>query len=1127
MAVIDTLEIRVSADSSKAIAELDKLSASLSNLKKNGKFTTLINNLNKLNDALGNTTNTEKIEQLSKSMSRMASVGKSMSPAINAMKKLGQVNLSNVESFNKSNTTMDTMVNKLWKLRKSILSIAVISKIGTLISGAISEMNNYIEANNLFSVSMGSFYEEAYDWANKVNDKLGIDPAEFMKAEGIFMAMARGLGITEEQAYKLSKGMTELSYDLSSFMNIPIEEALTKMKSALAGEIEPLRAVGISVTQATLQEKALALGITENVNAMTDAEKSLLRYKVILDSMKNMGAVGDLAKTIESPANALRILQMQLTQLARAIGSLFIPILTQVLPYIQAFTNVLTKLISKLAVLLGFKMPTWKNSDWNNISDTSGIVADNLDNAKNSAKKMKDYLMGFDELNVIKPDTGTSGGNDNLVSSGLGNLMLEDVWTDAMLDSINTKAKELEETFNKILPVVVAIGVAFATWKIAKGLLNILDILKVGLGVIGGSKTATIASDLLLGEKFTNSMIKIGSLLKKTSIGGLIMGSGSTSLVKTAAALGSVIAAIAALAAGLIIVYNKSENFRNGLKTLLGVLTNTFTSGKKAISKFKGALDNIIPQGLIDTFKKLDLSIGDLLITAGGLLLFGPVGLAIEGVVLAIKGIGYAASDAIKPLDLFGSGISETTKNKVEPFVNSMQDLEMSINDLYLRKIEINMTSAEEINSKVATIRDTIINELDSDKNEALANLDPLKGAMDAESYNALIEKVTNSYNGQIASVNTGTARITEIMNKAAKEQRALTDEEQKEINTIQQTMMETGVKYLSDSETESNLILKRLKDSAVAINTEQTSEIIKNAIDCRDKTIQSAEEQYDKIVLEAQRLYDAGQINEDEYNKIIKAAEDTKNSTIDSANTQYDEIYKTVSTKFPETVKYIDKNTGEIKSRWSVWCDNLASGWTTTWNNIKSTVNEKWNEIKLWFGNNIAPKFTKQYWVDKLKGLKDGFIEVIKNTVNGGINLFNRFIGWLNDKLNISWDGLSILGKEIFPGGSIQLFTIPLIPNVYKEGGFIEDGLFTMNQGEIAGKFNNGKSVVANNEQIISGISQGVYDAFMKALSENDSDKAINVNVYLDSDQITSSVEKNKNSKGLSLFGNELDYNY
>ena len=208
MAVIDTLEIKISADSSKAIAELNKLSTSLSNLDKNSKFTTLLNNLNKIDKTIKDTAaNSDNIDKITKSMSKL----------------------------NKSGNSIDNIANKLQKLGKSILSIAVISKIGTLISGAISEMNNYIEANNLFSVSMGSFYEEAYDWANKVNDKLGIDPAEFMKAEGIFMAMARGLGITNEQAYKLSKGVTELSYELSSFMNMPIEEALTKMKSALAG----------------------------------------------------------------------------------------------------------------------------------------------------------------------------------------------------------------------------------------------------------------------------------------------------------------------------------------------------------------------------------------------------------------------------------------------------------------------------------------------------------------------------------------------------------------------------------------------------------------------------------------------------------------------------------------------------------------------------------------------------------------------------------------------------------------------------------------------------------------------------------------------------------------------------
>ena len=823
MAVIDTLEIKISADSSKAIAELNKLSTSLSNLDKNSKFTTLLNNLNEIDKTIKDTAaNSDNIDKISKSMSKL----------------------------NKSGNSIDNIANKLQKLGKSILSIAVISKIGTLISGAISEMNNYIEANNLFSVSMGSFYEEAYDWANKVNDKLGIDPAEFMKAEGIFMAMARGLGITNEQAYKLSKGMTELSYDLSSFMNIPIEEALTKMKSALAGEIEPLRAVGISVTQATLQEKALALGITENVNAMTDAEKSLLRYKVILDSMKNMGAVGDLAKTIESPANALRILQMQLTQLVRAIGSLFIPILTQVLPYIQAFTNVLTKLISKLAVLLGFKMPTWKNSDWNKISDTSGIVADNLDNAKSSAKKMKDYLMGFDELNVIKPDTGTSGGNDNLVSSGLGDLMLEDVWNDAMLDSIDSKVKSIEEKFQGIVDKSYE-------WKDT--------IMVIGSILAGGA----IVSIIMSISKTMGHIGSLSNLLFVFQYYGYAIGTTLASVFSTLAT--TILPIIAAVATVAAVVYTLWKNWDKVVSVVQTFVEKT---------------------GLKNTFEEIKLSLGTLFEKLGGLHdLFVTIGTVILGVlqpaIAVLMGLFNGFMNVIKPIITMIGGVIDILS--------------------------------------------------------ALGNL--IVGV-----FTGNLDKINDSIN-----------------------------------------LFITGI-----------------------------SEII------------------------------------------------------------------------------------------SGWFDGLIG-----------FIGGFFTGVVEWLNSSLS------FVINWIKNLKDWIISGFKNILNAGINLINKFFNWLNDKLNISWDGLSILGKEIFPGGSIQLFTIPLIPNVYKEGGFIEDGLFTMNQGEIAGKFNNGKSVVANNEQIISGISQGVYDAFMKALSENDSDKSINVNVYLDSDQITSSVEKNRNSKGLSLFGNELDYNY
>lgn len=823
MAVIDTLEIKISADSSKAIAELNKLSTSLSNLDKNSKFTTLLNNLNEIDKTIKNTAaNSDNIDKITKSMSKLDKSGKSI----------------------------DNIANKLQKLGKSILSIAVISKIGTLISGAISEMNNYIEANNLFSVSMGSFYEEAYDWANKVNDKLGIDPAEFMKAEGIFMAMARGLGITNEQAYRLSKGMTELSYDLSSFMNIPIEEALTKMKSALAGEIEPLRAVGISVTQATLQEKALALGITENVNAMTDAEKSLLRYKVILDSMKNMGAVGDLAKTIESPANALRILQMQLTQLARAIGSLFIPILTQVLPYIQAFTNVLTKLISKLAVLLGFKMPTWKNSDWNKISDTSGIVADNLDNAKNSAKKMKDYLMGFDELNVIKPDTGTSSGNDNLVSSGLGDLMLEDVWTDAMLDSIDSKVKSIEEKFQGIVDKAYE-------WKDA--------LMVIGSILAGGAIVGVILSI----SKTIGHIGSLSNLLFIFQYFGYVIGTTVAGAFSTLAT--TILPIIAAVAAVAAVVYTLWKNWDKVVSVVQTFVEKT---------------------GLKNTFEEIKLSLATLFEKLGGLHdLFTAVGTVILGV--------------LQPAIAILMGLFNGFMNVIKPIITMIGGF-------------IDILSA--------------------------------LGSLIVGIFTGNLDKINDSINLFIIGI----------------------------------------------------------------------SEII------------------------------------------------------------------------------------------SGWFDGLIG-----------FIGGFFTGVVEWLNSSLS------FVINWIKKLKDWIISGFKNILNAGINLINKFFNWLNDKLNISWDGLSILGKEIFPGGSIQLFTIPLIPNVYKEGGFIEDGLFTMNQGEIAGKFNNGKSVVANNEQIISGISQGVYDAFMKALSENDSDKAINVNVYLDSDQITSSVEKNRNSKGLSLFGNELDYNY
>lgn len=110
------------------------------------------------------------------------------------------------------------------------------------------------------------------------------------------MSMANGFGLARQQAYDLSEGLTELAYDLSSLYNEDTEQSVLRLQSALAGEIEPIRRLGISISQATLQEYALAHGIDESVMSMTEQEKALLRSLVLMEGASRIGAIGDFAK---------------------------------------------------------------------------------------------------------------------------------------------------------------------------------------------------------------------------------------------------------------------------------------------------------------------------------------------------------------------------------------------------------------------------------------------------------------------------------------------------------------------------------------------------------------------------------------------------------------------------------------------------------------------------------------------------------------------------------------------------------------------------------------------------------------------------------------------------------------
>ena len=164
---------------------------------------------------------------------------------------------------------------------------------------------------------------------------------------------------------------------------------------------------------------------------------------------------------------------------------------------------------------------------------------------------------------------------------------------------------------------------------------------------------------------------------------------------------------------------------------------------------------------------------------------------------------------------------------------------------------------------------------------------------------------------------------------------------------------------------------------------------------------------------------------------------------------------------------------------------------------------------VTSWYQTNIAPKFTAEYWAGKFNGLKEGFNRTVKNMLNAGIDLINKFIKWLNSKLTFTWGGLTIAGKKIYDGGSVQLVKIPEITQRFEDGGYIEDGLFTMNKGEIAGQFSDGKSVVANNYQITEGIAKAVYDAISRANGLGGGETTVNAYLELDGDTVAKKVFK------------------
>ena len=511
-----------------------------------------------------------------------------------------------------NNRAANSYVNFWAKCRMAMNAVRGVAR---TIASWITESNSYIENINLFNASMGKYAAEAQKYAETVGELMGIDPGEWMRNQGVFMTITEGFGVATERAYIMSQQLTQLGYDLSSFFNISFEDAMQKLQSGISGELEPLRRLGYDLSQARLQAVALELGIDKAFSKMTQAEKAQLRYYAIMTQVTK--AQGDMARTLNAPANQLRILQAQVTQCARALGNIFIPALNAVLPYAIALAKVIRLIASEIAAFFGFELP---EVDYSGITAGADAVAgsaadteDGLNGATKAAKKLKNALLGIDELNIISPndDSGGSGDGSGLGIGG-GDLGFELPTYDFLGDIVSTKVDEIVEKIKGALSEITAVISGFL---LAIGTILVVTGANVPRG-LGLMAVGAIGLAAVIAENWSYMSERLAKVLTLITgvLGGFLLAIGAfLAFSGVNVPLGA--ALMVAGAAALVTAAAINWKFLNGdIKNALSILTGIVS----------GAL---LAMGALFAFTGVDVPLGIALMAAGAVGLVTAIGL--------------------------------------------------------------------------------------------------------------------------------------------------------------------------------------------------------------------------------------------------------------------------------------------------------------------------------------------------------------------------------------------------------------------------------------------------------------------------------------------------------------------
>ena len=428
----------------------------------------------------------EKIKQVQDASNQTSTGAKKLGDSVNSASKSFSVLAS---SSTKEIKPLNNLGNSFKSLLRTILPILGIRQLFNWGKQAMEISSDLTEVQNVVDTTFGDMAYKVEEFAETSIEKFGMSELALKQISSRFQAMGTAMGFPIDRMSDMSVELTKLTADMASFYNVEQKAVAEDLAAIFTGQTRPLRDYGLDLTQATLQEWALKQGMDANIQSMSQAEKTMLRYQYV---MANTGAAqGDFARTADTWANQIRILKQNFEQLGGVIGGAlinaikpFIQMLNTAMQYVIAFAQTVSNALGKI---FGWTYEGGSGGFVNDMSDAAGSaedVAGGMSDAEKSAKKLKTHLLSIDELNVVEPDSGSSGGAGGGVGSGISGLDTDEIdggWEkaetifDSNIRSLYQLGKKIGDTLTDMLKKIDWDNVYESARGFGKGLADFLN----------------------------------------------------------------------------------------------------------------------------------------------------------------------------------------------------------------------------------------------------------------------------------------------------------------------------------------------------------------------------------------------------------------------------------------------------------------------------------------------------------------------------------------------------------------------------------------------------------------------------------------------------------------------------